>query len=187
MARKLQTGVKRWSKILAATTAAAGAVIGSRTSSAGVFIWTGDVNNQWNQTGGSPVNTNWSSSSDFNSDPGTLPGATDDVFFNFSPAPNLSNLNSVLGTDFSIKSLTFTADSVVPVTIGGANTLTLGAGGINDINGAAPHTISANVVLGAAQTWTNNALNPLLVSGIISARWWSVRGRSLLSEVSSDG
>src|SRR5439155_2778844 len=78
--------------------------------------------------------------------------------------------NTVLGQAFSINSLTFTPDDTGPVVIGGANTLTLGTGGITDnaSNVAALNVISAPVALGAAQTWTNNTANNLSGTGVIS-------------------
>jgi len=53
------------------------------------------------------------------------------------------------------------------VTIGGANTLTIGTGGITD-NAAAAVIISSNVALGTSQTWSNNTANAFTVSGVIS-------------------
>src|SRR5947207_12819606 len=123
------------------------------------FYWTGDHDAIWNTTGG-PAGTNWSSSADFKSPTAGLPGSSDDVFFNLFGA---TNLGTTLGQAFSINSLTFTPDDTAAVTIGGGNTLTLGAGGITDnASNAAPlNNISASVSLGAGQTWTNHASNSL--------------------------
>lgn len=135
------------------------------------YYWFGDNNNFWNQIVG-PGGTNWSSSGDFNN--GTagataLPGSNDDVFFVLAGA---NNLTTELGANFSIRSLTFTADAQSPVQINdtpGTNTLTIGAGGITN-NGPSTYTINAAVAVGAAETWANNgpAANPLTFGGVIS-------------------
>ena len=118
------------------------------------YYWTGKnaANpNLWTATTGLG-GSNWSFSPDFiNGTPG-VPGSADDVFFYFNPPPNPSSLpNILLGADFSIRSLNFTADSTLPVTINAGNTLTLGTGGLSVFQGAAAHTINVNTVLGAAQ------------------------------------
>ncbi len=89
------------------------------------------------------------------------------MFFNFFGA---ANLTTQLGADFSIRSLTFTEDDVSAVTIGGANTLTIGTGGITDnaTNAGALPTMSTNVALGASQSWTNNTTNVFTVIGGVS-------------------
>ena len=131
---------------------------------AGSFFWTGDNDNAWNTTTGAN-GTNWSSLSGSNSGTLGVPGSGDDVFFNVQGA---SNLNTVLGGDFSVRSVTFTSDATNPVTVGGANTLTLGSGGFTN-NTNATIAVSTNVVLGASQTWTNNStVSPLTVSGVVS-------------------
>ncbi len=133
-------------------------------ASAANFYWTGDNNASWNTTTG-PAGTNWSSSPDFNNGTVGLPGVADDVFFNLFGAGNLS---TTLGQAFSIKSLTFTPDDTNPVTIGGADTLTVGTGGLTN-NSTAAAIISANVALGANQSWTNNTSgNTLTASGVVS-------------------
>jgi fibronectin-binding autotransporter adhesin len=95
-----------------------------------------------------------------------LPGATTDVFFTTSGGG--SNLSTVLGANYSIKGLTFTSDATSLVSIGGANTLTLGADGVTSQSGAAAAAISCPVVLGASQTWTANSSNPLTGAGSLS-------------------
>src|SRR4051794_20592615 len=166
--RKHLNRIRRIMPAVAAASAALGLVVGTfpRIANATPFYWTGDHDSLWNTTGG-PAGTNWSLSPDFNNGTPGLPGSGDDVLFNLFGA---GNLNTALGQDFSINSLMFTPDDTSAVTIGGANTLTIGAGGItnNASNAAALNTISANVSLGAPQTWTNNSTNPLTVSGVIS-------------------
>src|SRR6201999_57074 len=90
------------------------------------------------------------------------------VFFVLSGA---GNLNTELGANFTINSLTFTADATNPVQINdtpGTHTLTIGAGGITD-NGPSTYTMNAAIALGAAETWSNNSTaNPLTFNSVIS-------------------
>ena len=134
-----------------------------------IAYWTGSQDTFWNSFGISQVNTNFSTDAAGTTNPNQLPGSITDVFFTANSAANLS---TTLGLDFSIKSLTFTGTGTTAasssVTIGGANTLTLGTGGITVQTGSAAHTISSNVALGVAQFWTNNSGSLLTVSGNVS-------------------
>ncbi len=161
-ARHHRHGGKQWSgtALLAAALSASGAMAGS--AAAASFFWTGDHDTVWNTTGG-PANVNWSSSDDFDNDSNALPGSGDDVYFNL---PGAVNLNTTLGQDFSINSLSFTQDDTSGVTIGGGNTLTIGAGGLTN-NASASNLISTAVTLGANQTWTNNTSSAVTVSGAV--------------------
>jgi fibronectin-binding autotransporter adhesin len=129
------------------------------------FYWTGNSAGGpiWNSTIGG---TNWSTDPNTLADPAAFPTSASDVFFVFAPEKNPT---TTLGANFSIKGLTFTSDATAPVTIGGANTLTIGVNGVT-LNSPASDTISANVALGAAQTWSNNSpsATTLTVSGQIS-------------------
>jgi fibronectin-binding autotransporter adhesin len=135
--------------------------------------WAGSINNIWstNQSG----STNFRTDATSNIDTGKTPDATTNVVFTVQSGG--ANLNTVLGTDFSINSLTFNGDASGPVGIGGPNTLTINAlatngntpgNGINMAGGSTAVTISANVSLGGSQTWTNASPNPLTVSGNVS-------------------
>ena len=134
------------------------------------FYWVGDDNSLWNAPSAGPNGTNWSSSSTDNNDPLTTPGiavgslTTDNVFFYFAG----NNLATFLGQDTQIKSLTFLSAATSSVSIGGANLLTLGTGGITINSGSAADTLSTNVALGAVQTWTNNSNAALTVTGVLS-------------------
>jgi len=94
------------------------------------------------------------------------PLATSDVIFS-----QLSgNLGPTLGSGLSLDGLVFTWMNN-GVTLGGANTLTLGAGGIDMLS--ANHSVALNCPLniGAAQTWNigpNSPGNTLTASGNIS-------------------
>lgn len=99
-----------------------------------------------------------------------VPGAGADVVIpNTSPA--VVPLNTTLGADLSIKSLTIadTANGLgLTVATKDSYNLTLGAGGMT-MNASVPaSTIDAPVVLGINQTWTNNSANSLTVSGVVS-------------------
>lgn len=129
------------------------------------FYWTGNSAGGpiWNSTIGG---TNWSTDPNTLADPAAFPTSISDVFFVFTPE---NNPGTTLGADFSIKGLVFTTDAVLPVTIGGANTLTIGVDGLT-LNGSASDTISAKVAIGAPQTWSNNSpsATTLTVTGQIS-------------------
>ncbi len=128
--------------------------------------WRGSVDGNWIestenlQTGV----TNWTIDSAGTTDTHIAPGASTDVFFVGAGA---QNLNTTLGADFSIKGLTFTSTAIAPVTIGGGNTLTIGADGVNVQLGSAAQTINSPIILGGSQTWqVNNAISaPLTVGG----------------------
>ena len=131
--------------------------------------WTGSQDTFWNSFGVSLVTTNFSTDATGATNTAQLPGSVTDVIFT---ANSVANLTTTLGQDFSIKSLTFTGTGTIAasssVTIGGANTLTLGTGGITVQSGSTAHSISTNVALGAAQSWTNNSGSLLTVSGNVS-------------------
>ncbi|RBP38153.1 putative secreted protein with PEP-CTERM sorting signal [Roseimicrobium gellanilyticum] len=125
--------------------------------------WKGDVNALWNTNNSG--NTNWDSSQSGGTDAGALPQAATDVFF---AANGAANLNTALGADTSIKSLTVSSTSSVG--IAGGNSLTLaGAGGINQQSGAGALSITATtVMLGASQPWNNNSSNALTVGSNVT-------------------
>ncbi len=103
-ARLSKSGKQPWRQVCRASIAAATAITVPAVTFASLFYWTGDHDTNWNTTGGL-AGTNWSSSPDFNNGTSTVPGAADSVFFVLFGA---GNLNTSLGQDFSINSLTFT-------------------------------------------------------------------------------
>src|SRR4029077_7877700 len=68
----------------------------------------------------------------------------------------------ILGQDYAVHGLNF-LETRSTLSINGANTLTLGAGGIDAISQRA--TLNAPVVLGAAQTWTVGSGHTVFVNG----------------------
>jgi len=131
--------------------------------------WTGDLGSLWSTE--SAANTNWATSATGATDTEAPPGSVSDVFFAASNA-SVPTLTNTLGADFSIKSLNFMGASPAAsntVTIGGANTLTIGTGGVTVQSGSANHVINTNTALGASQIWTvTDASNTLTVGGIVS-------------------
>jgi autotransporter-associated beta strand protein len=128
--------------------------------------WDGAQNSVWNTDIGPGNSTNWATAPTGGVDTNQLPGATTDVYFTANSA---NNIDTTLGSDFSIQGLIFTGTGTTAgsssVTIGGTNTLTIGADGISVQAGSAAQTLSSNVALGASETWTNNSANLLTVSG----------------------
>ena len=133
-----------------------------------IAYWRGDVNSVWNGNSGS--NTNWATDSTGATDTAQLPGSITTVYF---AASNMStgSLNTTLGTNIGVQGLNFnsTVGPTHPVTIGGANTLSIDTGGINIDFGSGAHTIStAGLTLSSYQTWTNNSTSAFTVSAPIS-------------------
>ena len=134
--------------------------------------WTGAAN---------PIDSLWTSPANFSSDLagvaptiGALPTTTD-VVFTATAAANF--VNTTLGADQSIKTLTITSPAAIG--IGGIDTLTITPGaptaGITvaaGAPGAVTHTISSSLALGAAQTWTvADADRTLVVGGNVSGNF----------------
>jgi hypothetical protein len=128
--------------------------------------WRGTVDGNWTTDNFQTGVTNWTVDSAGATDTHIAPGASTDVFFTGSGA---ANLTTTLGSDFSILGLTFTSNATIPVTVGGGNTLTIGADGLTVQAGSAAHTINAAVSLGGSQTWrvSNAAASPLTVGGTL--------------------
>ena len=113
-------------------------------------VWSGLDGNSWTNQ------TSWV--------PGIQPAAGDEVTFNDI---SVSNLSTVLDQNFSIGGLTI-ANPAGPVSIGGPQGLTVGAGGI-DLSAATQNlTLAAPTILGAAQTWNVAAGRTLAVNGGIT-------------------
>ena len=121
------------------------------------FVWTGAGGTSWIMPG------DWLT--------GVIPSGTNTVLFN-----NLStaNLATVLNANFNIQSLVV-SNPAGPVSIGGANTLAL-TNGINMANANQSLTITAPVVVGAAQTWTNSGAGILTVSNLSGSATLTLAG-----------
>ena len=114
------------------------------------LVWSGASNTSWGASG------NWI--------PGVVPSAGDAVSFESS---STANLNTVLNQNFNPLGVSVTSPSG-PVAIGGLNSLTVGASGL-DLSGASQDlTVTAPVVLGAAQSWNVASGRTLSVNGGVS-------------------
>jgi autotransporter-associated beta strand protein len=140
--------------------------------------WTGANGTSWNTVAGAA--TSFATGPSGSPDPLAPPGSGTNVYFTANIASNLST--SALDTAFTINSLTFTGAGTANIA---GSTIGAGTGGSLQINAAAvgsvaagtgivvqaasgANTISAPVVLGANQTWTNSSSNALTVSGAVS-------------------
>jgi len=135
----------------------------------GAAYWTGAQGGDWSTLNG--TSTNWAMDSARTTDRQVLlTNATAntysyaDVFFNSNASP----LATTLGSDTTVRSLNFAAGATGSVSVGGNNTLSIGGGGITVQQGTGAHTVSANTVLTADQTWGNVSSNNLTVSGSMS-------------------
>ena len=154
---------------------------GGAAAAPNTAYWQGaQADGKWNtQTVG--FTTNWATSALGNVDTFALPASTTNVIFTANSA---TNLITTLEQNFTINSLTFTGGGTANsagATIAsgtGTNSLTINAAALNGNaagNGisvsatAGADTISANVILGASQTWTNNSTTgTLTISGVVS-------------------
>ncbi len=140
------------------------------TTYSGAAYWTGSQGSLWNTnaTGGT---SNFVTTAGGGTDSG-VPGGVTNVFF---AANGAANLFTTLGQGFTINSLNFTGAPVAAgVTIAGAAALTINAGsangnpvgsGITSAAGTGAVLISAPVLLGASQTWSNSSVNSLTLTG----------------------
>ena len=111
--------------------------------------------------------SNWSSSATYTAT-GLVPGSAANVIFSSGGATQESSV--VLGANMTLNSLTFSDTNTVTIGADG-NTLTLmgtGTGTSSAISVNQNAAINANVVLGAAQTWTVANGATLSVGGVIS-------------------
>jgi autotransporter-associated beta strand protein len=155
---------------------------GGAAAAPATAYWNGTTNASWAyQPGGAGTATNWSAAAAGTPDTFALPtGATNVIM----TANSALNLLTTLDQAFTVNSLTFTGAGTANAagsTIAsgtGTNALTINAAALNGNvagNGisvsatSGPDTISANVILGASQTWTNNSATSLLtISGAVS-------------------
>lgn len=120
------------------------------SASAANISWNGATDAVWS------TGSNWVG--------GVAPIATDVAVFD---AASTVNLKTTLGADFSILGLKITTPGGL-VTIGGANALTLGAGGI-DMSGASQDLLlNALLTLAGNQSWNVGAGRTLTANGVIA-------------------
>ncbi len=87
----------------------------------------------------------------------TYTGAYADVWFN----NNSTALATTLGADTTIRSLNFASGAAGSVSIGGSNTLTIGAGGITVQQGTGAHTVSIECRAGRSPDLGQCLLQPV--------------------------
>lgn len=125
----------------------------------GQAFYTGNAGGGWTHSASGV--TNWALDYPRTLDARVLPSAGTDVYFNGV------GRNVALDADVAVRGLNFAAGADQPVTIGGAKTLSIGAGGVTIQAGTAAHTVAANVTLATPQKWTNVSKNTFTVSGNI--------------------
>ncbi|HWF18957.1 MAG TPA: family 16 glycosylhydrolase [Verrucomicrobiae bacterium] len=117
-----------------------------------VLFWTGGTSAYWTNS------ANWVSN--------MIPLANSDLTFSYLTV----NPNPVVGSNYSVDGLVFLNMTNSP-SIGGTNTLTLGAGGIDMVAANHNATLNAPINIGANQRWTvgrNNPGNLLTVNSDLS-------------------
>ncbi len=149
------------------------------TASTGNFYWSGGVSNSW--MGNSGLSTNFTTDAAGTINASGTPGAASTVIFS---AQNVTGpvISTTLDASFTVNDLKFTSNpsGVTAVTIAAGtpstNSLTIAPSvstvGIDVASNAGAITISAPLVLGAAQTWNVNGTgangSSLAVSGGIT-------------------
>ena len=125
--------------------------------------WSGALGSTWTANDGTDGNfTTDKAGTNFVA---AYPSTSTDVIYASSSA---STLSTTLGQDFSIKSLTFDGTTAA-ANISGANTLTIGTGGITVQGGNGGATLGMTALaLGASQTWTNASNIDLNVSAAVT-------------------
>ena len=95
---------------------------------------------------------------------GTAPA--NDITNDIGSFNSVLNFQPVLSASRAINGLAFTTLATGAVTLSGAGTLTTGIGGINNTSSTGLKTVSTSLILGAAQSFTNNG--SLTVSGPVA-------------------
>lgn len=155
-------------------------VIGVAAATTGSY-WTGSQDSSWATLSGGTL-SNLATDASGTTNAGAVPTGSTNVIFTANTA---SNLSTTLDQATAVNSLIFTGtgtsntagSGISSGTGGAASTLTINAGtsngnaagrGITVLPGSGANTISAPIVLGSSQTWTNYSSNTLTVSGAVS-------------------
>ena len=134
--------------------------------------WQGSIDGSWKSQNGTSFNTNFTNDAAGGTNTLALPGSVSTVYVTGN---TVTNAPATLDQAFTITGLVFTGtgtantvgSTIASGTGGSASTLILGTSGITVQGGSGANTISAPVVLGGAQSWTNSSGNLLTVSGNI--------------------
>ncbi|HEX4000004.1 MAG TPA: autotransporter-associated beta strand repeat-containing protein [Pirellulales bacterium] len=154
------------------TASSTGVQLNVALGAAGDTYWAGGTDGNWNTN---PAGTtNWVTAATGGVNSG-LPISTANVF---ETATGAANLTQSLGQSFTINSLNFNiagvsigpgavATNSITILAGASGTNTAGSG-ITVASGAGLNSISAPIVLGAAQSWTNASGSLFTVSGSVA-------------------
>ena len=156
---KAVRSIRRSMVLMAAV--AAGSLLASGPARGDVY-WTGNggLGTSWNVAG------DWNTAAD-GTGVAQLPGATDLAIFSANAVT--TNQATTLDAPFSILGLVFNNNAGATVSITDAtNALTLGTSGIVMNAGAGKVTLAAPITLGGAESWTNNSVNLLSITGNIT-------------------
>mgnify|MGYP000004327431 CR=1 FL=1 len=128
-------------------------------------FWNGSLGGGvWTQSDGSTT-SNWQLASGSVVNQALIPTGVLLTFDNIGTLP----ANTTLGSNMAATGLVVTANNTGALNVSsGYYALTLGASGLSVANGAGAVSLGTNMVLGAAQTWTNNSTNLLALSGSVS-------------------
>jgi autotransporter-associated beta strand protein len=132
--------------------------------------WTGSTNGSWSTQNGDST-TNFASDAAGQNNTYNLPDSTSVVVISANSASNLATMT--VDAVSAVKGITFTGTGTsntagATIAAGTAPSLTIGSAGITVQAGSGANTITAPVVLGAAQTWTNNSGNLLSIQGNVT-------------------
>lgn len=140
----------------------------SATSSAATLSWDGPATGSSWTTLSSWADTN-------GDDPLAIPGANDDIFFNFGGTNNATQTLGVGGSK-SVQSITFNNTGTTTLGGGGNSDIAIGSGGITVHADAGASTLGTTtsgsnifVRIAATQTWTNNSTKELKMANAATA------------------
>jgi len=145
------------------------------SAAAGPYYWTGlRTTDSWAELGSGGATSNWATNQLGTLDAGATPGAITVIFSGDNAGAGA--INTTLDQAYSITGLQFIGNTPATGNVSiapgaGRGTLTLGSGGIDIQTGASSTstTISAPVILGAAQSWgVTDSGQTLTVSGVVS-------------------
>ena len=152
-----------------------GVVISSATPlTAGDVFWKGGLagaTGVWSASNGT-TQSNWQVTDTV--DQPLAPNSTNDLVFSTATSPG-TMVGMTLGSDMSVRTLTINNTATAFGLLADGYTLTItpasSAAGITIGSSVLASTFAANVALGASQTWTNNSVNSLTVSGSVSGNF----------------
>lgn len=175
-----QTGLQEF--VVTATDSRGGVAYANLLISIDEVFWRGDVSGVWTAT--SNGNTNWSTDAGGAVDPGRLPDGSTDVVFAATGATNLPSVT--LGADVAVRGIRVTSEA--GMSLRGANSLTLGASGLQLVTGSGSSSIltTGQVILGDSQTW-ELASDLTVTSPITGPASLTKSGRGTLQLLGSSG